>query len=145
MSRVEITLPEQFPFETGLDVYIGHINSGNHLANEALLSLLNEARVRFVAERRRLHPELAGIQWINADLAICYKSEVRHGERLTIAIAPTGFHRRGCNYVYRVTAADGRLVATAKTAMLVFDYAQRRLGEAPPGLPGWLGSLPPAS
>ena len=44
-----------------------------------------------------------------------------------------------------VPDADGRLVATAKTAMLVFDYAQRRLGEAPPGLPDWLGGLPPAS
>lgn len=143
MARIEIPLPEQFAFTTELDVYIGHINSGRHLANEALLSLLNEARVRFAAHQARLHPELAALNWINADLGICYKSEVRYGERLAIAIACRDFSRYGCDFVYRVSAvADGRLVAVAKAAMLLFDYDQHRLQEAPAGLPGWLGAAP---
>lgn len=142
MARIEISLPEYFPFQTGLDIYIGHINRGNHLGNESLLSLLNEARVRFVAERSKRYPALAELNWINADLGICYKSEARHGEHLTIAIAARDFHRRGCDYIYRVTAADGRLVAIAKTAMLVFDYASQCLAEAPPELALWLGTAP---
>lgn len=139
MARVEIAVPASFPFRTTVQVYIGHINRGNHLANEALLSLLNEARVRFVSERKAAHPGLAQLEWINADLAILYKSEAHHGEQLTIEIAATDFHRRGCDYVYRVTAGDGRLVAIAKTAMLVYDYRQKRLAEAPPELAQWLG------
>ncbi|HEY9036239.1 MAG TPA: thioesterase family protein [Pseudomonadales bacterium] len=138
MARVEIPLPERFGFKTTLDVYIGHINRGDHLGNESLLSLLNEARVRFMAERQHAHPALATLHWINADLAIIYKSEARHGERLTIEIAATGFHRRGCDFIYRVSAADGRLVAIAKTAMLLFDYTEKQLTEAPAELPDWL-------
>lgn len=138
MARVEIALPRQFPFKTTLAVYIGHINRGNHLANEALLSLLNEARVRFMTERNQQHPALADLNWINADLAIIYKSEAHHGEQLTIEIAATGFHHRGCDFVYRVSAADGRLVAIAKTAMLVFDYSRKQLAEAPAELAQWL-------
>lgn len=138
MARVEITLPDTFAFKTAVDVYIGHINLGNHLANEALLSLLNEARVRFMAERRQAQPALVGLEWINADLAIIYKSEARHGERLTIEIAASDFHRRGCDFIYRVSAADGRLVAIAKTAMLVFDYQKKQLAEAPAELAQWL-------
>ena len=139
MSRVEITLPAQFAFETTLAVYIGHINRGNHLANEALLSLLNEARVRYLETRKQAHPGLAAVNWINADLAVIYKSEVHHGEQLRIEIAATGFHRRGCDFIYRVSAGDGRLVAIAKTAMLVYDYEHKRLAEAPSGLANWLG------
>ena len=138
MARVDIALPGAFPFKTDVTVYIGHINRGNHLANEALLSLLNEARVRFMSERKTAHPALAELDWINADLAIVYKSEARHGEQLSIEIAATDFHRRGCDFIYRVSAGDGRLVAIAKTAMLVFDYQQKQLAEAPAELAQWL-------
>ena len=138
MARIEIPLPAQFGFKTTLDVYIGHINRGDHLGNESLLSLLNEARVRFMAERKHSHPALTTLNWINADLAIIYKSEARHGERLTIEIAATDFHRRGCDFIYRVSTADGRLVAVAKTAMLLFDYTQKQLVEAPAELANWL-------
>ena len=46
MARVEIELPEQFPFATEIPIRISDINYGNHLGNDAVLSLAQEARVR---------------------------------------------------------------------------------------------------
>ena len=48
MSRVQIKLPETFVFHTDIAVQIGDINYGNHLANDAMLRLCHEARLRFL-------------------------------------------------------------------------------------------------
>ena len=123
MAKVAIAVPDHFPFSTEVDVLISHINSGQHLANENLVAFLNEARVRFV---KSLHIERFGYNpkaFINADLAVIYKAEAKYGDRLKIEVAAQDFFRYGCDYVYRVSRpADGRLIAIAKTAMMVFDY-----------------------
>jgi len=53
MSRVVIALPNEFSFSTELDVRIQHINRGNHLGNDSLITFLNEARVRFLPEKNQ--------------------------------------------------------------------------------------------
>lgn len=122
MARVDIELPDKFGYSTELPILIGHINRGDHLANEALIALLNEARVRFMADRGVHEFRESGALFVNADLAVIYKSEAKYGESLLIELAASGFHRCGCDIVYRVSdAGSGRLVALAKTAHIVFD------------------------
>ena len=79
------------------------------------------------------HPYgLEGAMMINADLAVEYRSEAFHGDRLCIEVEATDFHKYGCDFVYRVSCkTDGRVVAIAKTGMLFFDYQQKKLQEAP--------------
>ena len=50
MARIKIDLPESFTFSTEIPIYIGHINYGHHLDNAALISLVSEARVRYLGE-----------------------------------------------------------------------------------------------
>lgn len=130
MARVEIALPEKFIFSTELDVLIQHINIGKHLANEQLIALLNEARVRFMRSRG-LDQTLAGKHsFINADLAVIYKAEAKYADTLVIEMAAQDFNRYGCDFVYRVSRKqDSVLIAIAKTAMLCFDYEQGKLSE----------------
>ena len=49
MTRIKIELPETYLFSTEIPVRITDLNYGNHLGNDAILSLLHEARVRFLA------------------------------------------------------------------------------------------------
>jgi len=130
MARVEIDLPEHFNFSTQVDVLIQHINIGRHLANEQLVALLNEARVRFM-QSIAVEKSLAGSRsFINADLAVIYKAEAKYADTLQIEVAATDFHRYGCDFVYRVTRIqDNQLIAIAKTAMLSFDYETGKLAE----------------
>lgn len=50
MARITLPLPENILFRTRLTVQIGDINYGNHLANDAVLRLCHEARIRWLAE-----------------------------------------------------------------------------------------------
>ncbi|HUH38132.1 MAG TPA: thioesterase family protein [Spongiibacteraceae bacterium] len=122
MARVSIEVPEQLEFEVELPILISHINRGDHLGNESLVSLLNEARVQFLRSRGVAEWGAQSRQVVNADLAVIYKSEGRYGERLRIALGVGARHRCGYDLLYRVVEADsGRLIALAKTAHLLID------------------------
>lgn len=123
MARVSIALPETFAFATEVDVLIQHINRGNHLANENLIALLNEARMRYIDSLDFSQSDTDPRAFINADLAVIYKAEAKHRDRLKIEVAANDFNQYGCDIVYRVSRpADGQLIAIAKMAMLSFDY-----------------------
>ena len=70
---------------------IQHINRANHLANENIVALLNEARMRFI---RSLDFDDSGIDsaaFINADLGVIYQSEAHYGDRLLIEVGVCDF------------------------------------------------------
>lgn len=132
MARVSIPLPEHFPFSMEFRVTINLINRGDHLGNDALVSCLNEARLQYLQAVLGTGSVNMGFSMINADLAVIYKSEAFYGEVLNIEVAATEFSRHGCDLVYRVTEKQtGRLVALAKTAMLLFDLESRQLKTVP--------------
>ena len=123
MARVIIDTPTSFHYATSVDILIQHVNRANHLANEHLVALLNEARMRFMDSLDFSQCAIDPRAFINADLAVIYKSEARHRDQLNIEIAATDFNQYGCDFVYKVTQQDSaKLVAIAKTAMLHFDY-----------------------
>ncbi len=132
MAKVQIPVPNNFAFSTEIDVMIQHINRANHLANEHLIAMLNEARTRYNNEISKSYQGVDLSQFINADLAVIYKSEAHHGDRLTIEVTPGDFNRYGCDFLYRVSKTEsGQLVAIAKTAMLHFCYETQALKPVP--------------
>ena len=143
MSRTMIELPDDFHFETTLDIYIHHINLAKHLGNDSLISLLNEARCRYLTTLGAEQMQICGVRLINADLAVILKSEAKYGEQLRLQIQATEFQKYGCDFVYRVSNnATGRLIAVAKTTMLCFDYAHNKLCLAPNGFAEFFNQYP---
>ncbi len=133
MARIKLELPEHFPFSTELRVRITDVNYGGHLGNDALLGLLHEARVQFLAHYGLSELDIGGLGIIMADSVIVYKSEAFPAETLVIAVAATDFNRYGCDFVYRVTEKTTRReVAQAKTGIVFFDYQQRAIQNVPP-------------
>ncbi len=127
MSRVTMQMPETYPFSTEMDVRIEHINRGNHLGNDQLISFLNEARVRFLPEQIS-DPSLSGFAMLNADIAVIYKSEAHYGDTLKIEVAPEDFNKYGFDLFFRVTKKnDEREVAYAKMGLLLFDFENKKL------------------
>lgn len=133
MPRVAIDLPDHFAFFTEIPIYIGHINHGRHLDNAAMLTLVSEARARFLASLGYSDLNVEGLGIVVADAAIRYRSEAFHGETLVFAMAAADFNKYGCDLVYRVTdKAGGREIAQGKTDIMFFDYAARKPAEVPP-------------
>ncbi len=132
MARIKLELPEHFPFSTELRVRITDVNYGGHLGNDALLGLLHEARVQFLAHHGLSELDIGGAGIIMADSVIVYKSEAFPGEILDIAVTATDFNKYGCDFVYRVTERTrSREVARAKTGIVFFDYQKRAVQKVP--------------
>ncbi len=122
----------RFPFSTELQVRITDVNYGGHMGNDALLGLLHEARVQFLAHYGLSELDICGAGIIMADSVIVYKSEAFPGEWLEMAVTVADFNRYGCDFVYRVTEkTTGREVARAKTGIVFFDYQQRAIQKVP--------------
>lgn len=127
MTRVKIDLPEVFVFTTDIPVRITDLNYGNHLANDAILALFHEARVRFLANYGWSEKDVAGEAIIMADCAIRYRGEGFYGDVLQIEVAVTEFTRKGCDLVYRVTEkSTRRAIADAKTGIVFYDYDRQK-------------------
>lgn len=140
MPRVKIDLPATFSFATTVTVRITDINYGGHLGNDALLSLLHEARVQFLQFYGYTELNVGGKSLIMADVAIEYKGEGFRGDVLTIQMAAHDFTKYGFDMVYRVTNQLQKLIAVAKTGMICFDYTTRKVVSLPPAVAEQLSS-----
>lgn len=127
-----MNLPENFSFSTDVRVRISDINYGNHLGNDALLSLIHEARLQFLQNRGFSELDVDGCGLILTDAVIVYKSQGFHGDLLTILAAVGDFNKYGCDFFYKVIRKNGgKEVARAKTGIVFFDYNRQKMVPVP--------------
>lgn len=132
MARIKLHLPKSFSFSTQIPVRITDINYGNHLGNDAVLSLLHEARMQFLQEVGFTELNFAGVGLIMADAAIEFKAEAFYGDVLKAYVAADEFSKIGFDLFYKlVKGEEETVVALAKTGMICFDYAQRKVTAVP--------------
>ena len=132
MARVKLELPEQFIFTTEMPLRVGDINYGGHLGNDAVLSLIHEARVQFLKANGFSELDVDGAGVIMADSVVVYKSEAFYGEVMVVDVTVAEFSRGGCDFFYRLLDKDsGREVARAKTGIVFFDYQARKTVAVP--------------
>lgn len=134
MARIKIDMPEHYTFTTDLPIRISDINYGGHLSNDAVLSMVHEARVRFLNNYHYSELNVEGAGIIMTDSAIVYKSEGFYGDEVQISVAVGDFNKYGCDLFYllsnKKTAVE---VAHAKTGIVFFDYDQRKVITVPEG------------
>ena len=132
MARISIDLPQSFHFSTEVPVRIDDINYRGHLGNDAMLSILQEARIRMLQDHGWSEVDIEGVGIIMGDAALIYKSESFHDDVLVIEIGVVDITRSACDFVYRVSnKATGREVAIVKTGLVFFDYASRKIVGVP--------------
>jgi acyl-CoA thioester hydrolase len=133
MARIKLDLPEKFIFSTELTIQIADINYGGHLANDKILALAHEARIRFLRSHNYTEKNVEGLGLIMTDAAIIYKAEAFHGDHLKIELAMEDIGRIGFDLVYRMTNIDeGKEIARLKTGMAFFNYESRKISPTPP-------------
>lgn len=132
MARVTIDMPDAYIFSTELEVRIRDINYANHLGHDAFISLLHEARLRFIQSLGYSEADIEGLALVISDLAVTYKAQVFHGDQLMIDIAGGDVNKYGCDLFYRVTRIhDKTLVLEGKTGIVFFDYFKSCVGKTP--------------
>ncbi len=132
MPRVKVDLPDHFDFSTELTVRIGDINYGGHLGNDAVLTLIHEARVQFLNHYDYTELDIEGAGIIMADSVVVYKMEGFHGDTLVVEVAVGEFQNAGCDFLYRITNKDTeKEIARAKTGIVFYDYASKKTMSVP--------------
>ncbi|WP_132053273.1 acyl-CoA thioesterase [Pseudocnuella soli] len=132
MARIKIDLPQSFSFFTEIPVRITDLNYGGHVGNDTILSMMHEARMRFLQHHglAELNPDSASL--IMSDVAIQYKLELFYGDKLKVYVTAFDFGRVGFDLAYKLVKNEGEeVVALAKTGMVCFNYQQRKTVAVP--------------
>lgn len=138
MARVKLIFPVKIPiFTTQIPLRITDMNYGNHLGNDALLSILHDARMQFLHSIGFNELNINGIGMIMADVMIAYKNEGLYGDVLTVEIFTENVTTRSFDFLYKVNAIrDGKTIAIAeaKTGMVSYDYTLKKIAATPDAL-----------
>lgn len=134
MARIKLVLPEHFSFSTTIPVRITDLNYGGHVGNDAILSLVHEARMQYLQSFGFSELQFDTASLIMSDAGIEFKNESFYGDVLKVAVTAGEFSRVGFDLFYRFTRMDGEkevVVALAKTGMICFDYSARKVVAVP--------------
>ena len=133
MARIKLQMPEAFTFKTQIDVRITDINYANHLGNDALLSIIHEARLRFLNHYGYSEMDIEGLGTMMADVVIIYKAQSYYGDRLNIEIGLGEISKKSCDLYYRITKEKATVVALCKTAIVFYDFLSQKPARIPGG------------
>jgi acyl-CoA thioesterase FadM len=134
MARVKIDMPAKLGFTTQIPVRVTDINYGGHVGNDAILSILHQARIDYLKSMGFEERGASDTGLIMADAALVYKAEGFIGDIFDIAMAAADIAPFGFDIYYRITTLrDGKtiVIAEAKSGMIFFNYTQRKVARLP--------------
>lgn len=131
MSRIKIAFPENVSYTATIPVRITDLNYGNHVGNDAVLSMIHEARMQFLTHFGFTELNCAGVGLIMSDVGIEFKKEIFYGDTLSVQIAAINFSSVGFDLFYRLLNKENIVVALAKTGMICYNYEAKKIAAVP--------------
>jgi acyl-CoA thioesterase FadM len=134
MARIKIDLPDTFSFSCEIPVRITDINYGGHVGNDTVLTIIHEARMQFFKKIGYTEMNFGDTGMLMADVAIEFKSELFYGDVVIASVATGEISKVGFELLYKLEKQTGdtkKIVATAKTGMICYDYEKKKIVAVP--------------
>ena len=134
MARVKIEVPQQFLGTYHIPVRITDINYGNHVGNDAFVSIIHEARMQWLQQHRYTELNIEGAGLIMSDLTVEFKNESFYGDQVDVKISAGEIYRVNFELYYQLSAKrNGEIVllANAKTGMICYNYTVKKVVTIP--------------
>lgn len=134
MARIKIEIPNNSIGTYTIPVRIADINYGNHVGNDAFVSIMHEARMQWLKQYDYTELKIEGMGLIMSDLAVEFKSESFYGDVIEIKLSVAEISRVGFELYYQLFAKRNNehiLLANAKTGMICFDYDAKKVVAVP--------------
>jgi acyl-CoA thioesterase FadM len=134
MPRLKSELPASFSFSCIIPVRITDVNYGNHVGNDAILSIIHEARMQYLQHLGYTEMQFAGVGMIMSEVTIEFNRELFYGETVIASVTAGNISKIGFTLFYKLekNASEKKLlVATAKTGMICYDYGKKKIMPVP--------------
>lgn len=129
MPRIKIDLPIHPIGIAIIPIRISDINYGNHVGNDAIVSILHDARMQWLRQHNYTEINFAGTGLIMSDLAIEFKQESFYGDMITVTIFCGEIGRVSFELYYQLSVLrDNKhiILANAKTGLVCYDYKNKK-------------------
>jgi acyl-CoA thioester hydrolase len=134
MARVKIELPENRINVVNIPVRITDINYGNHVGNDAFISIIHEARMQWLHQYNYTELNIEGTGLILADLMVEFKNESFYGDVIDVNIYVGEVSKVSFELYYQLTTKRNNndiTLALAKTGMVCYDYLGKKIVSIP--------------
>ncbi|WP_434779743.1 thioesterase family protein [Neisseria sp. Ec49-e6-T10] len=130
--RLSIDIPLTTLFTTQIPVCISDINYGQHLANDAVLRLAHETRLRFLHTLGYSETDIEGTGLIMTAAQIQYINQAFHADSLQITLSLTNQSKIGFDLIYHFfNQTRQEETARVLTSMAFFNYKTQKVSKAP--------------
>lgn len=134
MARLKLNLPNNHIFETTIAVRINDINYGNHVGNDAFVSMLHEARVQWLKANNFTELNIEGVGLIMSALAVEYKNESFYGDKILVEIFCGDITKVAFELYYQLSTQKNNekiILVNAKTEMVCYEYTAKKVAAVP--------------
>lgn len=116
------TLADRFAYVLPVQATLRDTDGLGHVNNAVYLTWLEEARTRYIAERRGL-ASIHDVDFVLASTTLHFRSPVYFHEFVRIAVVPTRVGRKSWDLAYEGRAErDDRLVVEATSTQVQYDF-----------------------
>jgi len=121
-------------------VGISDVNFARHLNSVAMVNILHEARLQFLASMGFTEGNIYGLGMVVTDLAVEYRAESFANDLLIIDVGVSGLNRYGFDIGMQVTnSALETNVCNAKMGIVFFDFDKHQIAQVPGAFKARLG------
>lgn len=114
-----------FPFQYHVEIIFHDLDAMGHVNNARHFVFMETARMKYLL-KLFASDTIAPLPIILADAQCSYKSPALLGEELVIGVGISRLGHKSFDMAYTMQTADGRLVATAKSVQVMYDYASEQ-------------------
>ncbi len=129
MARIKIELPKEKLAEPAIPVRISDINYGNHVGNDAFVSIIHEARLQWLKQHDFSELNFGGAGLIMSDITVEFKNESFYGDIIKAEVFIGEISRISFELYYRLSTMRNDkdiLLALAKTGMVTYNYETKK-------------------
>lgn len=129
MTRPNIHfVEEKVTFQTEIPVIINHINYGGHLSYDSVLTLAQEARIRWLKLANMSELKITeDVGYFVVSASISYKAEAFHNDILLIQLYVENFSKTSFELIYKIiNKANGKTIALAYTEQVFINTRLRK-------------------
>lgn len=134
MARVKLEIPANVIGTFMIPIRIADINYGNHVGNDAFVSIIHEARMQWLNQYGYTELKIEGTGLIMSDMVLEFKNESFYGDLVEIKLGVGDVSRIGFDLYYQLFAKRDTeiiLLAIAKTGMICYDYDAKKVVPIP--------------